>query len=68
MALKALSGPGWTISDATQLLVSKSPISIWEKFGKSVDLQEEMLKGITDEFYSSFKWQSEFRLSRLEKS
>jgi hypothetical protein len=58
VVLKTLSGPGWAISSFTQLIVSKSPISIWEKFGRSVELSEDMLKDITREFDSSVKWQS----------
>ncbi|KAG5652765.1 hypothetical protein H0H81_003703 [Sphagnurus paluster] len=55
--LKALSGPGWAISSSTKLLLSRSPISIWEKFGSSIGLDDKILKEISNEFTSSVKWQ-----------
>ncbi|RDB25516.1 Uncharacterized protein y4xN [Hypsizygus marmoreus] len=54
---RTLSGPGWQISPSTTLLPSKSPVSIWEKFGSSIGLDDTLLKEISDEFSSSVKWQ-----------
>jgi hypothetical protein len=56
--LDTLSGPGWEISEATQLYTSGTPISLWNKFGASIGLNDALLKEISAEFESSIKWQS----------
>lgn len=56
--LNVLSGPGWIIPKSTQLFTSRGPVSLWEKFGTSVGLQDALLKEISAEFDSSVKWQS----------
>lgn len=55
--LNVLSGPGWIIPKSTQLFTSRGPVSLWEKFGTSVGLQDALLKEISAEFDSSVKWQ-----------
>ncbi|KAJ7164010.1 IucC family-domain-containing protein [Mycena crocata] len=54
--LKAVTGPGWDLSGAT-LVPSRSPLPLWEAFGRSMKIQETILKDITDEFESSVLWQ-----------
>ncbi|KAJ7733429.1 IucC family-domain-containing protein [Mycena maculata] len=54
--LKAMTGPGWDLSDAS-LIPSRSPIPLWESFGRSMKIQETVLKDITAEFESSLLWQ-----------
>ena len=56
--LKILSGPGWAMSKSTQLFTSRTPVSLWEKFGTNVGLHDLLLKEISAEFESSVKWQS----------
>lgn len=59
--LNALSGPEWEISKTTQLFTSRTPVSLWEKFGMNIGLEGTLLKEISAEFESSVKWQSQFR-------
>ncbi|KAF8071691.1 IucC family-domain-containing protein [Lyophyllum atratum] len=56
--LNSLSEPKWAISSSTKLVTSKSPVSIWEKFGSSVGLDLALLNDISNEFSSSVKWQT----------
>ncbi|KAG5642423.1 hypothetical protein DXG03_002797 [Asterophora parasitica] len=53
----SLSGPGWAVSGLKRLVLSKDAVSIWEKFGSSVGLDDALLKDISNEFSSSVKWQ-----------
>ncbi|KAF5371849.1 hypothetical protein D9615_009540 [Tricholomella constricta] len=55
--LNTLAEPGWAISNSTKLVLSKSPVSIWEKFGASAGLDAALLKDISNEYSSSVKWQ-----------
>ncbi|KAJ6630971.1 IucC family-domain-containing protein [Mycena sp. CBHHK59/15] len=55
--LKAMSVPGWDISASTSLVPSRSPLPLWEAFGRSMKIQESILKDITAEFESSVLWQ-----------
>ncbi|KAJ7352412.1 IucC family-domain-containing protein [Mycena albidolilacea] len=54
---KATAGPGWDLSDAPPLVPLRSPLLLWEAFGRSMKIQETILKDITDEFESSILWQ-----------
>ncbi|KAJ7678472.1 IucC family-domain-containing protein, partial [Mycena rosella] len=56
-ALKAITGPGWDLSTAPPLVASRSPLPLWEKFGRSMKIKETILKDITAEFESSILWQ-----------
>ncbi|KAF5366545.1 hypothetical protein D9758_008969 [Tetrapyrgos nigripes] len=53
--------PGWDLSglssSSLSFVPSKSPLSIWNKFAKSFNVEEEMVKSIAEEFDSSVKWQ-----------
>ncbi|KAF8207122.1 IucC family-domain-containing protein [Mycena galopus ATCC 62051] len=55
--LKAMTGPGWDMSAAPPLLPLRSPLLLWEAFGRSMKIQETILKDITAEFESSVLWQ-----------
>ncbi|KAJ7039619.1 hypothetical protein C8F04DRAFT_1085908 [Mycena alexandri] len=55
--VKAITGPGWNLSDASPLVVLRSPLPLWERFGRSMKIQEAILKDITAEFESSVLWQ-----------
>ncbi|KAF7375204.1 hypothetical protein MSAN_00407000 [Mycena sanguinolenta] len=55
--LKATTGPGWDMSAATSLVPLRSPLLMWEAFGRSMKIQETILKDITAEFESSILWQ-----------
>jgi len=55
--LNVLSGPGWALSKSTPLFTSQSSVSLWEKFGMSIGLQDALLKEISAELESSVKWQ-----------
>lgn len=56
--LKKLSLPGWDLGNAA-LVVSKGPLHLWNSLSKSLNLDEELSRGIAEEFASSVKWQSE---------
>ncbi|KAJ7086117.1 IucC family-domain-containing protein [Mycena belliarum] len=56
-ATKAISGPGWDLSNAPLLVPSRSPLPLWENFGRSMKIQESVIKDITAEFESSVLWQ-----------
>ncbi|KAJ7221016.1 IucC family-domain-containing protein [Mycena haematopus] len=55
--LKAMAVPGWDISTTTPLVPLRSPLFMWETFGRSMKIQETILKDITAEFESSIFWQ-----------
>ncbi|KAJ7510428.1 IucC family-domain-containing protein [Mycena galericulata] len=55
--LKAITGPGWDLSGSPPLVPSRSPLPLWETFGRSMKIQETILKDITAEFESSVLWQ-----------
>ncbi|KAG5718892.1 hypothetical protein E4T56_gene17381, partial [Termitomyces sp. T112] len=56
--LSALSGQGWDIAISTRLTLCKSAVSIWEKFGSSLDLDRTLIKDISNELFNSVKWQT----------
>ncbi|KAJ7671583.1 IucC family-domain-containing protein [Mycena polygramma] len=53
---KAIAGPGWDLSGPS-LVPLRSPLFLWEAFGRSMKIQETILKDITAEFESSVLWQ-----------
>ncbi|KAJ7183177.1 hypothetical protein C8R46DRAFT_1066173, partial [Mycena filopes] len=55
--VKAIAGPGWDLAGAAPLVALRSPLPLWERFGRSMKIQESILKDITDEFESSVLWQ-----------
>ncbi|KAK7032832.1 IucC family-domain-containing protein [Favolaschia claudopus] len=54
--LKSMTAPGWDISSAPPLVPLRSPLLMWEAFGRSMKVQEAILKDITAEFESSILW------------
>ncbi|KAJ6466581.1 IucC family-domain-containing protein [Mycena vitilis] len=54
---KGIAGPGWDLSGASPLVPLRSPLFLWEAFGRSMKIQETILKDITAEFESSVLWQ-----------
>ncbi|KAJ7454707.1 hypothetical protein FB451DRAFT_1408124 [Mycena latifolia] len=42
--LKAITGPGWDLSEAPSLVPSRSPLPLWETFGRSMKIQETILR------------------------
>ncbi|KAJ7056635.1 IucC family-domain-containing protein [Mycena amicta] len=57
VVLKSLTGPGWDLSGAPPLMPLRSPLLLWETFGRSMNIQEAVIKDITDEFETSVLWQ-----------
>ncbi|KAF7330281.1 hypothetical protein MVEN_02466000 [Mycena venus] len=55
--LKAITSPGWDMSAAPPLVPLRSPLPLWETFGRSMKVKEDILKDITAEFESSILWQ-----------
>ncbi|KAJ7220103.1 IucC family-domain-containing protein [Mycena pura] len=55
--LKTIHGPGWDLSGAPPLVPLRSPLLLWETFGRSMNIQDDVLKDITAEFESSVLWQ-----------
>ncbi|KAJ6523991.1 IucC family-domain-containing protein [Mycena capillaripes] len=55
--MKAISGPGWDLSMSAPLVPSRSPLPLWEAFGRRLNVQESMLNEITAGLESSVLWQ-----------
>ncbi|KAJ7650717.1 IucC family-domain-containing protein [Roridomyces roridus] len=55
--LKTLAAPGWDLTAAPPLVPSRSPLPLWEAFGRDMKLKEEVVTDITAEFESSVLWQ-----------
>ncbi|KAG6857212.1 hypothetical protein H0H87_007631 [Tephrocybe sp. NHM501043] len=55
--LNALSKEGWDTT-SLQLALNRNPVSVWEKFGSSSNLDSTLLQEISNEFLSSIKWQT----------
>ncbi|KAF9000708.1 IucC family-domain-containing protein [Cyathus striatus] len=52
-----LSARGWNVNKLTPVALVDGPLSIWETFGRSIGLEDELLKDISYELESSVKWQ-----------
>ncbi|KAF7338968.1 hypothetical protein MVEN_01973000 [Mycena venus] len=55
--IKAISGPGWDLSMSAPLIPSRSPLPLWEAFGRRLNIKESMLNEISAGLESSVLWQ-----------
>jgi hypothetical protein len=55
--LTRLGISGWKLSPMLRLVETKDPVGIWNKLGKSIDIDEKMIDDIAEEFKSAMKWQ-----------
>ncbi|TFK75105.1 hypothetical protein BDN72DRAFT_892460 [Pluteus cervinus] len=53
-----LRSPGWAIPEAFRLVSCRDPLSVWERFGKSIDLDPKVIREIGEEYTSAVKWQT----------
>lgn len=56
--LSRIDGAGWQLPEGLSVVPSPDPLLLWSKFAVSYNVQEGMIKEISDELDSSVRWQS----------